>query len=105
MFVVTRRGIVSTSPEEWPIPAGRIGSDGMSDRHERGVVAIGQFAPGIVCISQFGIGVLSLSQFTLAGFAIAQFAAAYSLVARVGLYVAEGHRQLVFPLSRLLGLP
>ena len=50
----------------------------------RGIIAIGQFAVGVVCI--------------------AQFAAAYSLIAQFGLYVAEGHGQLVFSLPRLLGL-
>ena len=69
----------------------------------RGVIAIGQFGCGIVCITQFGIGLFSLSQFTLAGFAFAQFAAAYSLVAQFGVYLAEGHGQYVFPLSRFLG--
>ena len=68
----------------------------------RGVVAIGQFAVGIVCIAQFSIGVLSISQFAVAAFAIAQFALAYSLVAQFGLYLAEGHGQIVFQLSRLL---
>jgi RNA polymerase subunit RPABC4/transcription elongation factor Spt4 len=70
----------------------------------RGVIAIGQFGCGIVCISQFGVGVVSISQFTIAGFAIAQFAAAYSLVAQFGLYIAEGHGQLVFRLGDLLGV-
>ena len=69
----------------------------------RGVIAIGQFGCGIVCISQFGVGLFSLSQFTIAGFAFAQFAAAYSLIAQFGVYLAEGHGQFVFPLSRLLG--
>jgi hypothetical protein len=71
----------------------------------RGIVAIGQFATGLVCISQFGIGVLSVSQFTVAAFAVGQFAAAYSLIAQIGIYIAEGHGQLVFPLSRLLRFP
>jgi hypothetical protein len=71
----------------------------------RGIIAIGQFACGVVCIAQFGIGVFTLAQFALAGFAIAQFAVAYSLVAQFGLYLAEGHGQLVFPLSRLFGVP
>lgn len=61
----------------------------------KGVVAIGQFACGIVTISQFGIGVVSVSQFTIAAFAIAQFAAAYSLIAQLGLYIHEGHGQIV----------
>jgi hypothetical protein len=68
----------------------------------RGIIAIGQFGCGVVCISQFGIGLLSISQFTIAGYALAQFAAAYSLIAQFGLYVAEGHGQLVFRLSDLL---
>jgi len=75
-------------PNRIPVPA-------------RGVIAIGQFACGVVCIAQFSIGLLSISQFTIAAFALAQFAAAYSLVAQVGVYVAEGHGQLVFQLSRL----
>jgi len=71
----------------------------------RGIIAIGQFATGLVCISQFGIGVLSVSQFTIAALAIAQFAAAYSLVAQIGIYLAAGRGQLVFPLWRLLAFP
>jgi len=70
----------------------------------RGVIAIGQFACGIVCIGQFSLGVVSISQFTVAAFAVAQFAVAYSLIAQFGLYLAEGHGQLVFNLSRLLGV-
>lgn len=70
----------------------------------RGIIAIGQFACGGLCISQFGVGLLSVSQFTIAGFALAQFAVAYSLVAQFGLYVAEGHGQVVFHVSRLLEL-
>jgi len=68
----------------------------------RGIIAIGQFGCGVICISQFGIGVFSLGQFTIAGFAVAQFAAAYALIAQFGIYVAEGHGQLVFKLSELL---
>ena len=70
----------------------------------RGIIAIGQFGCGVVCIAQFGLGVFSVAQFTIAGFALAQFAAAYSLVAQFGVYFAEGHGQLVFSLSRLLGV-
>lgn len=70
----------------------------------RGIIAIGQFACGIVCLAQFSIGVLSVSQFTLAVFAVAQFAAGYSLIAQFGVYLGEGHGQLVFNLSRLLGI-
>ena len=68
----------------------------------RGVIAIGQFACGVVCIAQFSVGLLSISQFTVAAFAVAQFAAAYSLLAQVGVYLAEGHGQLVFQLPSLL---
>jgi hypothetical protein len=39
-----------------------------------------------------------------AAFAVAQFVVAYSLVAQFGSFLAEGHAQLVFNLSRLLGL-
>lgn len=70
----------------------------------RGVIAIGQFGCGVVCIAQFGIGLVSISQFTVAAFAIAQFAVAYTLIAQFGLYLAEGHGQLVFDAGRLLGL-
>lgn len=70
----------------------------------RGIIAIGQFGCGIVCIAQFGIGVFSLAQFTVAGFAVAQFAVAYSLIAQFGLYLARGYGQLVFDLSKLLGV-
>jgi hypothetical protein len=72
-------------PNRRPVPA-------------RGVIAIVQFAVGVVCIAQFSIGLLTISQFTIAAFALAQFAAAYSLVAQVGVYVAEGHGQLVLQL-------
>jgi hypothetical protein len=68
----------------------------------RGVIAIGQFAVGLVTISQFGIGLVSVSQFTVAGFALAQFALAWSLVAQMGLYVSEGHGQLVRNVVQLL---
>ncbi len=70
----------------------------------KGVIAIGQFACGIVTISQFGIGLISVCQFTIAGFALAQFAAAYSLVAQFGVYLKEGHGQLVISLERILEL-
>lgn len=61
----------------------------------KGIIAVGQFACGIVTISQFGIGFFSVSQFTIAVYALAQFAAAYSLIAQMGLYLHEGHGQLV----------
>jgi hypothetical protein len=67
-----------------------------------GVVAIGQFACGIFTLSQFGLGVVSVSQFAIAGFALAQFAAAYSLIAQIGVYIHEGHGQLVRNLLDLL---
>ena len=69
----------------------------------KGVIAIGQFACGIFTLSQFGVGVVSVSQFTVAGFALAQFALAYSLVAQMGLYLHEGHGQLVRNLIDLFG--
>ena len=70
----------------------------------RGVMAIGQFACGILTISQFGVGFFSISQFTIAGFAIAQFAAAYSLIAQIGVFVHEGHGQIVRSITELISL-
>jgi hypothetical protein len=70
----------------------------------KGVIAIGQFACGIVTISQFGVGVISVSQFTVAVFALAQFALAYSLIAQLGVYLHEGHGQLVRSLAELLAM-
>ncbi|MGD8910104.1 MAG: zinc ribbon domain-containing protein [Chromatiales bacterium] len=67
-----------------------------------GVIAIGQFAFGIFTLSQFGIGIISVSQFTIAGHALAQFAFAHSLIAQFGIYIHEGHGQLVISLSDLL---
>jgi hypothetical protein len=69
----------------------------------RGIIAIGQFACGVVCIAQFSLGLLSISQFTIAGFALAQFALAYSLIAQFGVFLDEGHGQLVFSLAKLAG--
>ena len=69
----------------------------------KGVIAVGQFACGIFTLSQFGIGVVSVSQFTVAGFALAQFALAYSLIAQLGLYIHEGHGQIVRNLMELIG--
>lgn len=68
------------------------------------VIAIGQFACGLITVSQFGIGVVSISQFTVAVAALAQLAFAYSLIAQVGIYVHQGHGQLVRSLSELAGL-
>ncbi len=76
-------------PNRVPVPA-------------RGVIAIGQFACGVVTISQFGLGLVSISQFTVAGYALAQFAFAYSLIAQMGIYLHEGHGQLVKSLGALL---
>ncbi len=70
----------------------------------KGVIAIGQFAYGIFTLSQFGVGAVSISQFTIAGYALAQFAFAYSLIAQFGIYIHEGHGQLVKSLSELLGM-
>jgi hypothetical protein len=78
-------------PNRIPVPA-------------RGVIAIGQFACGILTISQFGIGVVSISQVTIAGFAVAQFAAAYSLVAQIGLFVHQGHGQIVRSVTELMAM-
>ncbi len=78
-------------PNRIPVPA-------------KGVIAIGQFAVGIITISQFGIGFFSISQFTLAAYALAQFAVAYSLIAQVGLYIHQGHGQLVKSLAELVTL-
>ncbi len=77
-------------PNRVPVPA-------------KGIIAIGQFAFGVFTLSQFGIGVISISQFTIAGFALAQFAVAYSLVAQFGLYIHEGHGQVVKNLIELIG--
>ncbi len=78
-------------PNRVPVPA-------------RGVIAIGQFACGLVTISQFGIGLVSISQFTVAGYALAQFALAYSLIAQLGIYIHEGHGQLVKSFSEIIKL-
>jgi hypothetical protein len=77
------------TPSRRPVPA-------------RGIIAIGQFACGVITVSQFGIGVISVSQFTIAGFALAQFAVAYSLIAQMGIYVHEGHGQIVRSIAQLL---
>jgi len=79
------------SPNRVPIPA-------------KGIIAIGQFGLGVVTIAQFGVGVFTVGQFAIAGFALAQFALAYSLIAQVGLYIHEGHGQVVWNLLRLVGV-
>ena len=78
-------------PNRVPVPA-------------RGIIAIGQFACGIITISQFGIGFISISQFTVAVYALAQFAFAYNLIAQLGIYIHEGHGQLVKSLHELMGM-
>ncbi len=78
-------------PNRVPVPA-------------RGIIAVGQFACGIFTLSQFGIGIVSVSQFTIAVYAFAQFAAAYSLVAQFGIYIHEGHGQIVKNLMDLIGI-
>ena len=78
-------------PNRVPVPA-------------KGIIAIGQFACGIITISQFGIGFISISQFTVAVYALAQFAFAYSLIAQIGIYVNEGHGQVVRSLHDVMGM-
>jgi hypothetical protein len=78
-------------PNRVPVPA-------------KGIVAIGQFACGILTLSQFGVGVVSISQFTIAAYALAQFAFAYALIAQFGIYIHEGHGQLVKSLHELLSM-
>ncbi len=78
-------------PNRVPVPA-------------KGIIAIGQFAFGLITISQFGVGVISIGQFTVALYALAQFAFAYSLIAQLGIYIYEGHGQVVRSLGGLLGL-
>lgn len=78
-------------PNRVPVPA-------------KGIIAVGQFACGIFTLSQFGIGIVSISQFTIAAFALAQFAVAYSLVAQLGIYIHEGHGQIVKSLAELIGM-
>ena len=69
-----------------------------------GVIAIGQFACGILTVSQFGVGVVSVSQITVAGYALAQIAFAHSMIAQVGIYIHEGHGQVVKSLSEMLAM-
>ena len=69
----------------------------------RGIIAVGQFACGFLTLSQFGIGLVSVSQFTIAGYALAQFAIAYSLIAQMGLYIHEGHGQIVRNIAEVIG--
>lgn len=78
-------------PNRVPVPA-------------KGVIAIGQFACGVFTISQFGVGLVSISQFTIAGYALAQFAFAYKLIAQIGVYIHEGHGQIVRSLAEILAM-
>jgi hypothetical protein len=78
-------------PNRVPVPA-------------KGIIAIGQFACGVFTLSQFGVGLVSVSQFTIAGYALAQFAFAYKLIAQIGIYIAEGHGQIVKSLTEILAL-
>jgi len=78
-------------PNRMPVPA-------------KGIIAIGQFACGVFTLSQFGLGVVSVSQFTIAGYALAQFAFAYKLIAQLGIYIQEGHGQMVRSLAEILGM-
>ena len=77
-------------PNRVPVPA-------------KGIIAIGQFACGFFTLSQFGVGVVGVGQFVIGGYALAQFAFAYSLIAQLGLYIHEGHGQLVRSLADLIG--
>jgi len=70
----------------------------------KGIIAIGQFGCGVITIAQFGIGLFAVGQFALGGFVLAQFAAAYSVIAQFGLYLHEGHGQLVRSVSQLVGI-
>jgi hypothetical protein len=70
----------------------------------KGIIAIGQFGCGVITIAQFGIGLFAVGQFALGGFVLAQFAAAYFLIAQFGLYLHEGHGQLVRGVSQLVGI-
>ena len=76
-------------PNRIPVPA-------------RGIFAVGQFACGVFTLSQFGIGLVSVGQFAVAGFALAQFALAWSLIAQFGLFIHDGHGQLIVNLLELL---
>jgi len=52
----------------------------------------------VVTIAQFGFLV---GQFAIGGFVLAQMTLAYSLVAQLGLYIHEGHGQLVRSLASI----
>jgi pyridoxine 5'-phosphate synthase PdxJ len=45
----------------------------------------------------------SASASTIAGYALAQFAIAYSLIAQMGLYIHEGHGQIVRNIAEMIG--
>ena len=91
----------------WGLPLLHISFKYRSNRRPvvaKGIIAIGQFACGVCTLSQFGVGFISVSQFTIAGYALAQFAIAYSLIAQMGIYIHEGHGQIVKSVGELLNL-
>jgi hypothetical protein len=55
-------------------------------------------------IAQFGAGVFTAGQFAPGGLVLAQFGVAYSLIGQIGLYIHEGHGQLVRSVAQMLGL-
>lgn len=44
------------------------------------------------------------SQFTIAGYALAPLALAYSLIGQMGIYIHEGHGQIVRSVMGLMGM-
>ena len=91
----------------WGLPLLHISFKYRSNRRPvvaKGIIAIGHFACGVCTLSQFGVGFISVSQFTIAGYALAQFAVAYSLIAQMGIYIHEGHGQIVKSVGELLKL-
>jgi hypothetical protein len=67
----------------------------------KGIIAIGQFGCGVITIAQFGVGFIMVGQFAVGAYVLAQMALAYSLIAQLGIYVHEGHGQLVRSLASL----
>ena len=101
-FTPPKRGAPNTAATERT--SGQTATSARVPVPARGVIAIGQFACGFITISQFGIGLISISQFTVAVYALAQFAFAYNLIAQLGIYIHEGHGQLVKSLHELMGM-
>jgi len=62
-------------PNRVPVPA-------------KGIIAIGQFACGVFTLSQFGVGL----------------AVAYKLIAQIGIYINEGHGQIVRSFAEILAM-